>query len=301
MRTPIRLRQGAPVAHLGDVAPRRPRCARRHRARSRGPRRSVGALRCRRTTRPSPASSRAGRGRRARRPSAPGPRPRRQLPAATKKTADLAHSRLGHPGRGWTRSRRSRPSALVRRSATSMLTSGSARPARIRVRAAACGNGWPARQQLGEGGCAPTLPRARPSASMSSAVAGRISGAPPAIAGRITIVSPSRHAGVEPVEHAHVLVVEVHVHVAVEVALLGEQLRLGGRVLLGRAVEDASWETPRRRGRGCSATGAAPRRRWRRTPPPPWRAPGRAAPADLDRAHAAGRLAAQPAPAQNSS
>src|SRR5918998_148628 len=37
---------------------------------------------------------------------------------------------------------------------------------------------------------------------------------------------------VEAIEHPHVLVVQVDVDVAVEVAVLGEELRLGGRVLL---------------------------------------------------------------------
>ena len=73
---------------------------------------------------------------------------------------------------------------------------------------------------------------------------------PPAIAGRITSVSPLADGVVEAVEHAHVLVVEVDVDVAVELAVGARRaasLRLGVRVGERRA---------------------APRRRWRRRPRP---------------------------------
>src|SRR5437868_13707780 len=38
--------------------------------------------------------------------------------------------------------------------------------------------------------------------------------------------------GLEPLQHAHVLVVHIDVHVAVELAALREELALGGRVLV---------------------------------------------------------------------
>src|SRR5919107_6163180 len=44
-------------------------------------------------------------------------------------------------------------------------------------------------------------------------------------------------ARVEAVEHAHVLVVEVDVHVAVQLAVLGEELRLRLRVLRGEVPQ----------------------------------------------------------------
>ena len=57
------------------------------------------------------------------------------------------------------------------------------------------------------------------------------------MAGRITSVSALADGGVEPVEHPHVLVVEVDVHVAVELAVGSEELRLGLRVGRGERAQ----------------------------------------------------------------
>jgi hypothetical protein len=46
------------------------------------------------------------------------------------------------------------------------------------------------------------------------------------------------HRRVQPAEHADVFVVEVHVDVAVELALGGEQLVLGGRITGGEVAQD---------------------------------------------------------------
>jgi len=56
--------------------------------------------------------------------------------------------------------------------------------------------------------------------------------APPAIAGRIL--------GLETVEHAYVLVVEVDVDVAVQTAVGGEQLRLRIGMAVGDGAQDLS-------------------------------------------------------------
>ena len=80
----------------------------------------------------------------------------------------------------------------------------------------------PARRRRGRGGRA-----GQRSASRS---------APPAMAGRMTSVSRPRR-GVEPVEHPHVLVVQVDVHVAVQLAVLAEQLALGAGVLRGQRAQ----------------------------------------------------------------
>ena len=50
-------------------------------------------------------------------------------------------------------------------------------------------------------------------------------------------MSPGVDAGLEPVLHAHVLVVDVDVHVAVQLALAGEELVAGLRVLPGEPLE----------------------------------------------------------------
>ena len=72
----------------------------------------------------------------------------------------------------------------------------------------------------------------------ATAAARRCGLTPPAIAGRITSVSPSPHRGAEAIEHAHVLVVEIDVDVAVEVAFGREQLALGGGVRAGEVTQD---------------------------------------------------------------
>ena len=51
-------------------------------------------------------------------------------------------------------------------------------------------------------------------------------------------MSDSPTDGVQPVEHADVLVVEVDVDVAVELPVGAEQLRLGRGVLLGERAQD---------------------------------------------------------------
>ena len=61
---------------------------------------------------------------------------------------------------------------------------------------------------------------------------------PPAIAGRMTIVSSAPTAVLEAVEDADVLVVEIDVDVAVELAVVAEQLLLGPGVGGGEAAQN---------------------------------------------------------------